>query len=92
MVVSRFSIVVASVLLSWSANAVGACPTGHARNCVDFGMIPQITNQIVAAEKLPPAPDKSPLAETAKSYSGPTVGLSNKVRRAPTGGYRWALD
>jgi hypothetical protein len=86
---------IAIILLGGSIAAPGACPTGkHRGDCVDLGAVPQISQQIVAAERPVTTPAKAapvPAVEK-KPYSGPTVGLTPTVKKAPTVGYRWAID
>ena len=40
----------------------------------------------------PPVRKAEPVVGEDKMYTGPTVGLSKMVRRAPTVGYKWSLD
>jgi len=88
------AIVAASVL--GSSTAWSACPPGQSRNCVDLETVPQISQQIVAGERLATPPKTAPAAEPAPGYTGPTlgptVGAGHAVRRAPTVGYRWSID
>ena len=39
-----------------------------------------------------PLPAPAPVPDAAAPYTGPTVGVSDRVRRAPTVGYRWSLQ
>jgi len=83
-------IVAASVLgsnFAWSA-----CPTSRWRDCVNLDQVPQISQQIVAGERLAPLPKAAPTAESTPAYTGPTVGAAANLRRAPTVGYRWSLE
>jgi hypothetical protein len=86
----RFSLMVIVLYLSAAANAGAACPPKQAKNCVDLDGIPQIAGQIVAGEKYTPPPAKAPF-EDATAASGPIIGMSDKLRRAPEIGYRWAI-
>ena len=88
--VGRFSLAV--VLLSFAVPpaAGAACPAKPAKNCVDLDGIPQIASQIVAGEKLAPPPPPAP-PESEAAAGGRTVGMSDKLRRAPEIGYRWAI-
>lgn len=92
------AVVAASVLgsnMAWSA-----CLPGQSHNCVNLDLVPQISQQIVAGEHVaaPPkaAPDGALVAAPSSNYTGPTlgptVGVDQAVRRAPTVGYRWSID
>jgi len=84
------AIVAASILAvgtAWSA-----CPPGQSRNCVNLDGVPQISQQIVADERIATAPKTAPAAEPTPAYTGPSLGVSKMLRRAPTVGYRWAID
>ena len=83
-------VVAASVLGSGAAGA--ACPPGQSRNCVNLDIVPQISQQIVAGEPIAAPPKKLPVAETKTPYTGPTIGLNKRLRRAPEIGYRWAIN
>ncbi len=84
------AIVAASVLAGGAAWS--ACPPGQSHNCVNFDGVPQISQQIVAGEHIAAPPKTAPSAASEPGYTGPTVGLSDKVRRAPTIGYRWSIN
>jgi hypothetical protein len=75
-----------------SSTAWSACVPGRLGGCVNLDLVPQVSQQIVADEHIAPAPKAVPPAATSGSYTGPTVGTAPNVRRAPTVGYRWALD
>jgi len=88
------AIVAASVLTSstvWSA-----CLPSQSNNCVDLGIVPQISQRIVAGEPTPTPSKPAPEADPAPAYTGPTVGpttgAGSAIRRAPTVGYHWSLD
>src|SRR5690349_5501329 len=61
---------------------------------VDLNMVPDVSEQIVARErssggaKKPGPPD----AAAKEPYTGPTVGVSDRVHRAPMVGYHWSID
>ena len=93
--------IVAASLLGPTA-AWTACPpgqahagktrAGHARDCLDLNLLPQITQQLVADERIAAPPKAVPAAVPAVPYTGPTVGVSRTVRQTPTVGYRWSID
>ena len=72
--------------------AWAACPAGQSRDCVNLDLVPQISQDIVAAERLPAAPKRLPVADDKAPYTGPTLGINQRVRRAPEIGYRWAIN
>jgi hypothetical protein len=74
-----------------SGAAWAGCPPGPSRDCVNLDMLPQISQQIGAAERLPTAPKWVPAEESKTPYTGPTIGINKSVRQAPEIGYRWAL-
>ena len=84
------AIIALSVLPSGIASA--ACPPGESRNCVNLDLVPQIGRQIAAGENVSLPPKQRPGSEPARAYTGPTVGAAPNLRRAPTVGYRWAID
>jgi hypothetical protein len=73
-----------------------ACPAersrGHARDCVNFGLVPQISEQIVAREHIVVPRKAEPPKTAPTSYTGPTVRVAPNLRRAPEIGYRWAIN
>lgn len=75
-----------------SSTAWSACPAGQSRNCVDLETVPQISQQIVAGERIAAPAKTAPAAEPQAPYTGPTVGLSRTVRQTPMVGYRWSID
>ena len=97
--VGGLATIVAGCLAAGSA-AWSACPPGqppgqlHSQsgNCVDFGRVPQISQQIVAGERVAAPLKTTPSAEPTPTYTGPAVGFSKTVRPTPTLGYRWAID
>jgi hypothetical protein len=89
---TRLSAATIAAALVACTGALAACPPGQTRNCVNFDLVPQISQQIVAQERVTPANKLLPRAEPDTPYTGPTVGVAPGVRRAPTVGYRWALQ
>ena len=83
------AIVAASI--STGTAGFAACPPGPSRNCVNLDLVPQITQQIVAKEPVAAAP-KAPPSNGPEAYTGPTVGTAPNLHRAPTLGYRWAIN
>jgi hypothetical protein len=85
------AIIAASILgggTSWAA-----CPPGSPRGCVDFNAIPQISKQVIDAEKIAAPAKGLPAGEQNTPYTGPTVGVvPHSVGRAAEVGYRWAID
>jgi hypothetical protein len=89
----RAGAAVAIVAVSIVGNSAwSACPPGPTHNCVDLGLVPQISQQVVASERLAAPAKTAPTAVQEKPYNGPTVGFDAMVRRAPTVGYHWSLD
>lgn len=88
---SLAAIIAASVLGSGAAWA--SCAPAHSRSsCIDFSAVPQISQQIVAAEPAGPVDKPAPIADTKTPYTGPTLGIVPNERRAPEIGYRWAIN
>ena len=79
-------------ILAWNTVAFGACVPTKQRSCVDLSVIPDIAEQVIAPVKLGHPADKEPPAPPSKDYTGPTIGVSNAVRRAPEIGYRWSIN
>jgi hypothetical protein len=84
------AIIAASVL--GSSSAWSGCLPGKSRNCVNLDLLPQISQEIIAAEPIAAAPKKAPLTEPVRGYTGPTIGAAPNLRRAPEVGYRWAIN
>ena len=85
------AIIAASVLGGGAAWA--ACPPGSARGCVDFNAIPQISRNVIDAEKIAAPAKTLPIGKQDTPYTGPTVGVvPHAVGRAAEVGYRWAID
>jgi hypothetical protein len=88
------AIIAASVLgILGGGPAWPACPPGQSHNCVNLDLVPQIAQQIIADERLAAPPKAAaPASAPQQPYTGPTVGVSPMIPRAPTVGYRWSLD
>jgi len=98
----RFStILIFALSVAWAAAAVKAepCSRDKSRNClnlpatINFGSVPEISNQIVSQEK-PQQLQKNP-AKTepgAAPYTGPIIGVSPLRSKIPTVGFSWSLD
>jgi hypothetical protein len=93
---ARVSATIVAATLLAGGTAWSACPPGQshtpARNCVDLGGVPQISQEIVAGEHIAPPPKTAPPNDAQTPYTGPAVGVSKMIRRAPTVGYHWAID
>jgi hypothetical protein len=89
---TRLSAATIAAVLLVGSGALAACPPGQTRNCVNFDAVPQISQQIVEQEPANAASKLSRRAQPETPYTGPTVGIAPGVRRAPTVGYRWALQ
>lgn len=88
----RFSLGMMAALL-WCTAAFGACLPTKQHRCVDLSAIPNIAQQVVGGEKLPPPAKKAPPPVVSTfTYDGPTLGFSNAVRRAPEIKYQWQID
>jgi hypothetical protein len=62
---------------------------------VDFNAAPEISRQVVLQERMTVNPAPIPAIDDPDKtapYTGPTVGVSSVMRRAPEIGYRWALE
>jgi hypothetical protein len=88
---SVVAFLVAPALLA-SGAAWAICPPGQTRDCVNLDLLPQISQQIVAGERIPTATKRPPAVEASTPYTGPTIGINKSVRQAPEIGYRWAID
>jgi hypothetical protein len=87
----RFSLGMVAALL-WGMAAFGACLPTKQHGCVDLSAIPNIAEEVVGAEKLPPPTEKAPPTVPTSTYDGPTIGLSNAARRAPEIRYHWSIN
>lgn len=86
------SAAIAAVFVAGASAVSAACPPGTAPGCVNLDLAPKISQDIVGTEALPVRPKAAPAKAEKAPYTGPTIGFSDKVRRAPEIGYRWALD
>ena len=87
------SLIIGAVALLSGSLAHAACVPGKSGDCVSFSAVPAISTQIVADEEKGRKSQKRTFAEpVTPPYTGPTVGVSSMVRRAPTVGYRWSLQ
>ncbi len=86
------SVAIAAVSIVAGSTAWSACPPGQSRNCVNLDGVPQISQQIVAGERIAAPAKTAPAADSTPAYTGPAFGLSKMLPRAPTVGYRWAID
>lgn len=84
--------IVTAYMLGSGAAAWAACPAGPSRDCVDLNLAAKISQDIVAAEPPAAAPKRAPAAAAQTPYTGPTLGVSDRVRRAPEIGYRWSIN
>lgn len=86
------SAAVTAAFLVAVGTASAACPPGHAQGCVNLDLAPKASQDIVAAGRPSARPKTVPTSANKAPYTGPTVGFSDRVRRAPEIGYRWAID
>ena len=85
------SAAIAAAFLATAGAASAACPPGQAQGCVKLDLTPKVSQDIVGVEQLSPRPKAAPASGEKTPYTGPTIGFSDKVRRAPEIGYRWSL-
>lgn len=85
------SAAIAAVFLAAASAASAACPPGQAQGCVNLDLAPKTSQDIVATERLS-GPKATSTSSEKRPYTGPTIGFSDRVRRAPQIGYRWAFD
>ena len=84
---------VAVVPLLSSAGAEGGCPPKQTRDCIiNLDAVPQISQQIVATERVAPKGKAAPNTDAKTPYTGPTIGVTPTVRMYPTVGYHWSFD
>jgi len=86
------SLCVAAILLTSTA-AGAVCLPSKRHKCVDLSGIPDAAQQVIGSEKL--ATTKAapvPPTATQAPYTGPTIGFSNMIRRAPEIGYHWSIN
>ena len=96
------SVAIVAASLLGSGTAFSTCPpgqsraaqprAGHSHDCLDLDLVPQISQQIGANERIATQPKTAPPADQKPAYTGPTIAVSRTVRQAPTVGYRWAID
>ena len=91
---ARASICLSAAVFLCAAGANAACPQGQTKGCatVNLSAVPEITDQIVSREAATQKKAGAPRETTKEPYTGPTVGVSDRARRAPMVGYRWAID
>jgi hypothetical protein len=95
---ARVLLLALGVALAGAAGAQAACPPGQARGgCakVDLGVVPEISQKIVAQEGAvaTPNPPLPSAGAATQFYTGPMLEVTtNKARRAPTIGYHWSID
>ena len=82
---------ITAVFLTAAGAAAAACPPGQPNGCVNLDLAPKVSQDIVGVEQLSPRPKAAPASAEKTPYTGPTIGFSDKVRRAPEIGYRWSL-
>jgi hypothetical protein len=76
----------------WTGTAAAACLPGQSRDCLNLDLLPRISQDIVSTQPIQKDPKRPPVIETQAPYTGPTLGISNRVRQAPEIGYRWAIN
>ena len=86
------SAAVAAALLAAATGAGAACPPGKTQGCVNLDLTPKVSQDIVSTEVLGGRPKVAPASAETAPYTGPTIGFSDRVRRAPEIGYKWSLD
>jgi hypothetical protein len=85
------SAAIAAAFAAAAASASAACPPGRTPGCVNLDLAPKASQDIAAVEPLS-ASKATPTSTEKQPYSGPTIGLNDKVRRAPQIGYRWTFN
>lgn len=86
-------VLLATVPLLWSTGSGAVCPPKQTRDCViNLDAMPQISQQIVATERVAPKGKAAPNTDAKTPYTGPTVGVTPTVRMYPTVGYHWSFD
>ena len=76
-----------------STGGEAACPSKQTRDCViKLDAVPQISQQIVASERVVPKGKAAPNTDAKTPYTGPTIGVTPTVRQYPTVGYHWSFD
>jgi hypothetical protein len=93
MLTPQVLVLVGIVPLLASAGAEAACPPKQTHDCIiNLDAMPQISQQIVAAERVAPKGKTAPSTEAKTPYNGPTIGVTPTVRMYPTVGYHWSFD
>ena len=85
-------VAIALVFLAAAGAASAACSPGQTPGCVNLDLTPKVSQDIVGTEGLAIRPKVAPASAEKVPYTGPTVGFSDRVRRAPEIGYKWSLD
>ena len=100
----RHALTVLIALALASGGAFAACPpkpNTHltkppTEKCLDLGVVPAISRNIVSAEPVPAAKAPAYSLPTTGPYEGPILGMTKPdpgVRLpTPTVGYKWALQ
>jgi hypothetical protein len=86
------SAIIAAALAVTAGAAWAACPPGKAAGCFNLDLTPKVSQDIVGTEGLPVRPRAAPASAEKAPYTGPTVGFSDRLRRAPEIGYKWSID
>ena len=93
MVKASVLLLIGLVPLLSSAAAEAACPPKQTRDCViNLDAVPQISQQIVASERVAPKDKTAPKTDAKTPYTGPTIGVTPTVRMYPQVGYHWSFD
>ena len=100
--IARLALAVSATILLAAGSAYGGCNAAPEKNphkgrkpqdCViNFSAVPEISKKIVSEEQQQPVAKPSFAEPENKPYTGPTVGVSSMVRRAPEVGYKWSLN
>lgn len=85
------ALIIAAFTLA-GGTAWSACLPSKSHQCVDLAIVPEISQEIVAGERIEAPRKTAPAVAPRPAYTGPTVGLSPTVRQTPTVGYRWSID
>jgi hypothetical protein len=83
---------VVAVFVAAAAAASAACPPGKTAGCVNLDLTPKVSQDIIGTEGLSIRPKAAPVSAEKTPYTGPTVGFSDRLRRAPEIGYKWSID
>jgi hypothetical protein len=89
------SILSLATALLWNAPGYAGCSPKQLPSCaaqsINLTDVAEISQQIIGKEPQAPAQKATAPNDATAPYSGPTVGVSDRVRRAATVGYQWAL-